>query len=95
MGDPAAPHPNLGPVDRPPFYAYEVYPGVVGTKGGPVTTTRSEVLDLDEDPIPGFYAASNGTAHVMGIGYAGAGGTIGPNVVFGHIAGREAADYIA
>lgn len=90
-GDSAADHPNLGPLDEPPYYAIEVHAGSLGTKGGLVTDTDARVLDVDEDPIPGLYAASNSTAHVMGIGYAGGGGTLGPNVVFGHIAGEEAA----
>jgi predicted oxidoreductase len=56
-----------------------------------VTTPDGAVVDVDENPIPGLYAASNSTAHVMGIGYAGGGGTIGPNVVFGYLAGKLAA----
>jgi len=91
-GDRDADHPNLGPVDEPPYYAIDVYAGSIGTKGGLVTTPDGEVVDVDEEPIAGLYAASNSTAHVMGIGYAGGGGTIGPNVVFGYLAGRAAAD---
>lgn len=90
-GDGTAAHPNLGPVDVAPYYAIEVHAGSLGTKGGLVTDTDAQVLDVDGDPITGLYAASNSTAHVMGIGYAGGGGTLGPNVVFGHIAGEEAA----
>lgn len=37
MGDPAGPHPNLGPLDQPPYYAVRVLSGTIGTKGGPVT----------------------------------------------------------
>jgi succinate dehydrogenase/fumarate reductase flavoprotein subunit len=51
------------------------------------------VVDYDEAPIPGLYAASNSAAHVMGLGYAGGGATIGPNVVFGAIAGENAARF--
>lgn len=91
-GDRDADHPNLGPVDDPPYYAIDVYAGSIGTKGGLVTTPDGAVVDVDEEPIPGLYAASNSTAHVMGIGYAGGGGTIGPNVVFGYLAGIAAAD---
>jgi succinate dehydrogenase/fumarate reductase flavoprotein subunit len=91
-GDPEADHPNLGPVDEPPYYAFEVKPGCIGTKGGLVTDTDAAVLDVRGERIDGLYAASNSTAHVMGIGYAGGGGTIGPNVVFGHIAGQNAAE---
>lgn len=93
VGDPDADHPNLGPVDEPPFYAVEIHSGIIGTKGGLVTRSDGAVLDVDEEPIPGLYAASNSTAHVMGMGYAGAGATLGPNVVFGYQAGKYASEY--
>lgn len=91
-GDNEANHPNLGPINEPPYYAIDVHAGSLGTKGGLVTTPSGEVINVDEVPISGLYAASNSTAHVMGIGYAGGGGTIGPNVVFGHLAGKSAAE---
>lgn len=91
FGDQRSDHPNLGPVDEPPFYAIRVYPGCLGTKGGLFTTADAQVKHASGSPIPGLYAASNSTAHVMGIGYVGGGATLGPNVVFGYIAGGEAA----
>jgi succinate dehydrogenase/fumarate reductase flavoprotein subunit len=90
-GDETAAHPTLGPLDDPPYYAVELLPGSVGTKGGLVTDTDAAVLDVRGDRIPGLYAASNCTAHVMGIGYAGGGATLGPNLVFGYVAGARAA----
>ena len=82
---------TLGPLTTAPFYACRVYPGVLGTKGGPKTTARAEVVNLRGGTIPGLYAAGNAAASVMGMAYPGAGGTIGPALVFGHIAGRQAA----
>jgi 3-oxosteroid 1-dehydrogenase len=81
---------NLGPLDRPPFYAVEVHPGALGTKGGPRTTTDAQVVDIDGVPIGGLYAAGNVMASVMGMTYGGAGGTLGPAMVFGYLAGRHA-----
>jgi succinate dehydrogenase/fumarate reductase flavoprotein subunit len=95
VGDPDAEHPNLGPLEEPPFYAIEVFSGIIGTKGGLVTEPSGAVVDVHGEPIPGLYAASNSTAHVMGIGYAGAGATLGPNVVFGYQAGRHASETAA
>jgi succinate dehydrogenase/fumarate reductase flavoprotein subunit len=92
MGDPDAEHPNLAPVDEPPYYAFEIHVGAMGTKGGLSTTTEAEVLNHDDDPISGLYASSNSTAHLMGTGYAGSGATIGPNITYGFIAGENAAD---
>jgi len=93
-GDPAAgpgPAAALGPLDTPPFYAVQVYSGVLGTKGGPRTDGNGQVLDVDGEPIPGLYAAGNAMASAMGMTYGGAGGTLGPAVVFGYLAGRHAA----
>ena len=41
--------------------------------------------------IPGLYAAGNAMAGVTGMVYGGAGGTLGPAMVFGMLAGRAAA----
>ncbi len=82
---------TVGPLDQAPFYACRVYPGVLGTKGGPKISIRAEVQNLRGGNIPGLYAAGNAAASITGMAYPGAGGTIGPALVFGHIAGREAA----
>jgi 3-oxosteroid 1-dehydrogenase len=84
------PNPTLGALDRPPFYAVEIYPGDLGTKGGLRTDTRACVLDQDGDPIPGLYAAGNCSAAVMGRSYPGAGATIGPAMTFGFLAAEDA-----
>lgn len=91
--DEAADLGNVAPLTEPPFYAFELEPGALGTKGGLVTTVDSEVLDHQEEPISGLFASSNSTAHIMGIGYAGGGAPIGPNVTYGFIAGENAAAY--
>ena len=95
-GDPAlgpGPRATLGPLDTPPFYAVQVYAGVLGTKGGPRTDGNGQVLDVDGAPIPGLYAAGNVMASVMGMTYGGGGGTLAPAMVFGYLAGRHAARY--
>ena len=92
-GDPRVrPNPNLGPIDRPPFWAVRVYPGDLGTKGGLLTDEHGQVLRTGGAPIPGLYAAGNTTAAVMGRTYPGPGGTIGPAMVFAHLAARRMAD---
>ena len=89
MGD--GPQATLGPLDSAPFYATRVYAGVLGTKGGPRTDANGQVLDVDGGPIAGLYAAGNTMASAMGMTYGGAGGTLGPAVVFGYLAGRHVA----
>jgi 3-oxosteroid 1-dehydrogenase len=81
----------LGPIDKPPYYAVEVHPGALGTKGGPVVDSDARVIDLDGQPIPGLYAAGNAMASPFGMTYGGPGGTLGPAMVFGFLAGRHAA----
>ena len=58
---------------------------------GPRTDVDARVLDVDGHPIEGLYAAGNAMASVMGMTYGGAGGTLGPAMVFGFLAGRHAA----
>ena len=91
-GDPSVkPNCSLGPVETPPFYAVQIYPGDLGTKGGVVTDAHARVLRDDGTPIAGLYAAGNSTASVMGRTYPGAGGTIGPALTFGFLAAEDAA----
>lgn len=82
---------TLGPIDTAPFYAVPVYVGALGTKGGPRTTSTGQVLHLDGHPIDGLYAAGNAMAGPTAFAYGGAGGTIGPAMVFGYLAGKDAA----
>ena len=82
---------TLGPLTRPPYYAYEIHSGTLGTKGGPRVDPDARVLDLDGDPIPGLYAAGNVMGSPFGMTYGGPGGTLGPAMVFGYLAGRHAA----
>jgi hypothetical protein len=92
MGDARAVHPVLAPIEEPPFYALKVLPGCLGTKGGPRTDSQGRVLRAaDASPIAGLYAAGNAAASPFGFAYPGAGGTIGPALVFGFRAGEAAA----
>ncbi|MFC4069124.1 FAD-dependent oxidoreductase [Actinoplanes subglobosus] len=91
-GDPRQrPNPCLGPLLKPPFLAFSLVPGDLGTKGGLRTDERARVLRDDGTPIPGLYAAGNTSASVMGRGYAGAGATLGPAMTFGYLAALDLA----
>lgn len=93
-GDPAfglTPRATIGPLDRAPYYATRVHCGTLGTKGGPRTDENGQVLDVDGSVIGGLYAAGNAMGSVMGMTYGGHGGTLGPALVFGYLAGRHAA----
>ena len=88
LGSPQA---TIGPVREPPFHAVEIHSGTLGTKGGARTNSDGQVLDFDGRPITGLYAAGNAMAAPTGMVYGGAGGTLGPAMVFGYRAGRHAA----
>ena len=81
---------TLGPIDDAPFYAVRIDIGCTGTKGGPRTDENGQVLHVDGHPIRGLYAAGNAMASPTGMTYGGAGGTIAPALVWGHLAAAHA-----
>jgi len=81
---------TLGPITDPPFYAMELSIGTIGTKGGPKVDGNAQVVDIDGELIPGLYAVGN-VSSPMGAAYGGPGGTLGPGMTFGWLAGRHAA----
>lgn len=83
---------TLGPINKGPFYAVKVHFSALGTVGGPKTDAQGRVLSTNGDIILGLYAAGNAGGAPLGGFYGGAGGTISLGLVFGHLAGRTAAD---
>ncbi|MEU0539935.1 FAD-binding protein [Nocardia sp. NPDC005978] len=88
-GDHTLPNPNLLPLGKPPYYAFRMVLGDLGTSGGLRTDEHARVLRADGTVIDGLYATGNATAAVMGRSYAGAGATIGPAMTFGYIAAQH------
>lgn len=86
---------TLGTLEKGPYYMIPIHSGVLGTKGGPVVDPDARVLSIDGDVIPGLYAAGNVMASPFGMTYGGPGGTLGPAMVFGYLAGRHAATHRA
>lgn len=84
------PNSSLAPIVEPPFYAIDVFPGDLGTKGGLVTDAHGRVLTEKGEPVAGLYATGNCSSSVMGNSYPGAGGTIGPAMTFGYLAALHA-----
>ncbi|WP_224370155.1 FAD-dependent oxidoreductase [Hyalangium versicolor] len=74
-----------------PYYCAILGAATLDTSGGPVIGTDARVLRPDGTSIPGLFGAGNCIASPTGQGYWGAGGTIGPALTFGFIAGRNAA----
>ena len=74
----------------PPFEAYSVGCGITFTFGGLKIDTTSQVLDMDDAPIPGLYAAGELVGGLYYFNYPGSTGLMAGSV-FGRIAGRSAA----
>lgn len=78
------------PTVTPPFYVSRLWPKVHHTMGGLVTNLKGQVTNQDYEPIPGLYAAgevAGGTHGAVRLGSC----AITDCVVFGRIAGQEAA----
>lgn len=80
------------PLRNPPYYAREVRASVIGQTGAGLNVNeRAQVLDTLGHPIPGLYAAGEVLGCSCGKRYSGGGVGILNAMVFGRIAGREAA----
>lgn len=75
-----------------PYYAVKVAPGIHHTMGGVAVNTTASVLDLQSKPIVGLFAAGEVTGGLHGYNRLG-GNAIADTVVFGRIAGENAAKY--
>ncbi|MBL7120095.1 MAG: FAD-binding protein [Dehalococcoidia bacterium] len=84
------PNPALGPLEKPPFYGMQIYPGTVATLGGLVTNANAQVIDVRGKVIRGLYGTSNATALLIMDTYD-SGLSIGKSMVFGYIAAQHMA----
>jgi 3-oxosteroid 1-dehydrogenase len=82
-------HKSIGPLAEGPFVGYRVRASVFGTRGGPVINQDAQIVDYADQPIPGLYGAGNVVAHPFAWAYPGGGGTLGPAMTFGHVAGQS------
>ncbi len=80
---------TLVPIERPPYYAIELWPCLLNTQGGPRRDREARVLDHEGEPIPRLYSAGE-LGSFWGLLYEG-GGNIAECLAFGRIAGRNAA----
>ncbi len=84
------PNPCLGEIGQAPFYAVRLYPGDIGSATAWATNAHAQMLDAAGQPIAGLYALGNDMHSIMGGVYPAPGITIGPGMVFAHLAVRHA-----
>jgi succinate dehydrogenase/fumarate reductase flavoprotein subunit len=80
----------LKALDKPPYFAVNLFPGGPNTQGGPRRNKRAQILNTDGKAIPGLYAAGE-FGSIFGMIYPAAGGNISECIAFGRIAGENAA----
>lgn len=80
---------TLTPVAQGPFYAIPLYAGGPNTKGGIMANGKRQVVNWKGEPIPRLYTAGE-MSSVLKFVYQG-GGNITECMVFGPIAGKNAA----
>ncbi|KAA6206461.1 MAG: flavocytochrome c [Candidatus Tokpelaia sp.] len=78
------------PIDKAPFYAVRIAPGIHHTMGGVKIDPDSAVLDKEGDVIEGVWAAGEVAGGVHGGNRIG-GNAVADIIIFGITAGRQAA----
>lgn len=81
---------TLRPLQGPPFYSIEIVPGIICSTGGGARDERARVLDWDDQPIEGLFEAGE-LGSTFGNLYQN-GAFLTEAMIFGRIAGREAAE---
>jgi succinate dehydrogenase/fumarate reductase flavoprotein subunit len=76
-------------IDKPPFYGIPIWPALSNTQGGPRRNEKAQIVDVFGSGIPGLYSAGE-LGSIWGSLYPGA-GNVSECIVFGRIAGRNAA----
>ncbi len=80
---------TLKPINKPPYYAMELVPSFTNTQGGPERNEKGQVIDVRGNAIPHLYSAGELGSIFSGI-YQGT-GNLGECLIFGRIAGKNAA----
>jgi predicted oxidoreductase len=68
----------------------KIHPGSLGTFAGLETNAKAQVLDSNQQVIPGLFAVGNDMTSVMAGHYPSGGITLGPGMTFAYIAAHSA-----
>ncbi len=82
---------TLIPLNNPPYYAVELWPGGPNTQGGPRRSAKAQVLRTDGTPVPRLYSAGE-LGSVYGMLYPTSGGNLAECIAFGRLAGENASE---
>lgn len=87
----------LKPLKGPKFYAIRCWRVFLSTIGGIKVNHKMEVVDRDEEPIPGLYAGGNDAGGLYGDSYDvfATGGALGFALNSGRIGARNALQYLS
>jgi succinate dehydrogenase/fumarate reductase flavoprotein subunit len=85
------PNPCMAQIGRAPFYAVEVVQGSLGTFAGLRVNAHAQVLNAQQQTVPGLYACGNDMSSMMGGNYPSGGITLGPAMTFGFVLAHHAA----
>jgi flavocytochrome c len=86
-------YPGVAPLDNPPYFAIRLWPKVHHTMGGVQINARAQMLDLEQRPITGLYAAGEVTGGIHRACRLGS-CAMTECLIFGRIAGRSAASLL-
>lgn len=81
---------TLTPLDRPPYYAVQLWPGGPNTQGGGRRDASARIMSVRGGVVPHLYSAGE-FGSIYGMLYPSGGGNIGECLAFGRVAGRNAA----
>ncbi|WKX26144.1 flavocytochrome c [Tatumella ptyseos] len=81
------------PLDKGPFYAIKIAPGVHHTMGGIAISTQAQVLDTHNHPLAGIWAAGEVVGGIHGANRIG-GNAVADIIIFGLLAGEQAANWV-
>ena len=87
-GDSTNANPNLGTLEKGPFYGIRIHPSGVSS-AGLLTNDTGQVMNQRGQPIDGLYALANCSAGIeYGVGYQ-AGLTLGKGMIFAYLAAKR------
>jgi len=95
VGDVDYLNPNLGTVEKAPFYAIPLSIVTTGISTvGLAADTHARVMTYDDEPIAGLYVAGNSMAWLETMAGYQPGMAVGRGLIYGHLAARDAADSV-